>query len=758
MSAFASTPRWRPTILDPAIECQRVADLRATAPFVHDTIDGQLRNLAATRAPDRDLTEAHLATAVAGLLDDRPATAYGRWVFYPWSGRLVHLLGPAEFRELRTDRNRHKLTADEQRRLTAVTVGIAGLSVGNAIALTLTLEGVGGHLRLADFDELELSNMNRIRAGVHEIGLPKVVLAARQISEIDPYIDVSILPDGVTRENISRFLLGDDELGPRLDVVVDECDNLALKFLLRERARALRLPVVMETSDRGVLDIERFDLEPDRPLLHGRMEGLTSSDVEAWTALPKDEAGGHKVALVLGMLDADLLSTRMAASMLEVGATLSSWPQLGSDVVLGGASATVAVRALALGRSIASGRRYVDLGQLVADAATTVPALAATAARPAALPPLGVAHPEREDEVPDAILRLVEHAVLAPSGGNVQPWHFGWDGDRLCIARDPIRARSVLDSRGHGALLALGAALENAVIAAAAGGSAAVVEAFPAHGRPDVVATLRLAGGEPATLATLAALAPLVALRRTDRRVAPRRSVAAEHLATLAAGAQIHGADVQWRTHAAALEELGRIIGVSDRVRMLCPATHAELASELRWTDEEAFARRDGVAVSTLSLTPALHASARLAMRPDVAALLREIRGGSRLEEGAPKSLAGASAAGLLTIAEDTPQAWLDGGRAMQRLWLAATALGLSVHPLTVVLYQLEMLDGPAASVYSAAEAAELRELDRRLYDVFDRPASAAALLFKIARIGGVPERSLRLPAAWMLTATAPPA
>ena len=54
-----------------------------------------------------------------------------------------------------------------------------------------------------------------------------------------------------------------------------------MKVLLRERARELRMPVVMETSDRGVLDVERFDLEPDRPLLHGRMDGMTSDNVAA---------------------------------------------------------------------------------------------------------------------------------------------------------------------------------------------------------------------------------------------------------------------------------------------------------------------------------------------------------------------------------------------------------------------------------------------------------------------------------------------
>ena len=182
-----------------------------------------------------------------------------------------------------------------------------------------------------------------------EIGLSKVVLAARQIAEIDPYLGISIVTDGVTPENLERFLLGDDELGTAVDVVVDECDSVAVKVLLRERARELRVPVVMETSDRGVLDVERFDLEPDRPLLHGRMAGMASEDVAARLAGPAAQAAEYATEIVLKLLDADLLSTRMAASMLEMRTTLSSWPQLASDVVLGGASATVAIRTLVLG-------------------------------------------------------------------------------------------------------------------------------------------------------------------------------------------------------------------------------------------------------------------------------------------------------------------------------------------------------------------------------------------------------------------------
>jgi tRNA A37 threonylcarbamoyladenosine dehydratase len=53
-------------------------------------------------------------------------------------------------------------------------IGVVGLSVGQSVALTLALERSFGELRLADFDRLDLSNLNRIRAGVHDLNLPNV--------------------------------------------------------------------------------------------------------------------------------------------------------------------------------------------------------------------------------------------------------------------------------------------------------------------------------------------------------------------------------------------------------------------------------------------------------------------------------------------------------------------------------------------------------------------------------------------------------
>ena len=323
---------------------------------VYDTMAEQLRDLVAARKPSRELDERERSELVTGLLGATSLADYGRWVHFPWSRRLVHLLAETEFRQLRADRNRNKITTAEQGVLRGKRVGIVGLSVGHSAATTMALEGVGGQLRLADFDTLSLSNLNRLRQGVHQLGDNKAVLAARDLAEIDPYLEVEIFPDGVTDDNLDRFLVG----AGKLDLLVEECDDLYVKTRLRERARALGIPVIMDTSDRGLLDIERYDREPQRPLFHGLVPDLRAESLRALTTK-------EKIPFVMAILGGAAISPALAASLGEVRKSISTWPQLGSGVTLGGALVTDAARRILLGSMLESGRFYVDLDALVCD-------------------------------------------------------------------------------------------------------------------------------------------------------------------------------------------------------------------------------------------------------------------------------------------------------------------------------------------------------------------------------------------------------
>ncbi|EFL20014.1 predicted protein [Streptomyces sp. C] len=281
---------------------------------------------------------------------------------------MVHVLPEAEFRLVRTDRNRDKITRGQQQGLLRRRIGVIGLSVGSSAALTCAMEGVGGAFRLADFDRLGLSNLNRLRAGVHELGLEKSVLCARRMYELDPYLDIEVHRDGVNEDNVEDFF-GDQDHG--LDLLVEECDTPWVKVAAREHARHRRVPVLMDTNDRGVLDIERFDLEGDRPLFHGRIGDTTAADV---AGLDREEA----IRFLLRIVDEQRLSPAMSDALTRVGRTLASWPQLASGVMLGAALVTDTARRILLGEPLPSGRHWVDLDALIpATAAAPVPSGAA---------------------------------------------------------------------------------------------------------------------------------------------------------------------------------------------------------------------------------------------------------------------------------------------------------------------------------------------------------------------------------------------
>ncbi len=272
----------------------------------------------------------------------------GRWAYYPWRRTVAAVLGPRGFRAVRLDRNRNLITAEEQTRLGALRIGVAGLSVGHVIAHTLAAQGICNELRLADFDRIELSNLNRVPATVLDLGLNKAEVAARRIAELDPYLHVRVLDAGLTPDTIDEFLDG-------LDIVIEECDSLDMKAVLRESARARRIPVLMATSDRGLVDVERFDLEPQRPILHGLLGELDPASLAGMTSR-------DKVPHVLRQIEAQRLSPRMAASVVEIDHTLSTWPQLAGEVVLGATAIAESVRRIGLGEELRSGRIRIDVG------------------------------------------------------------------------------------------------------------------------------------------------------------------------------------------------------------------------------------------------------------------------------------------------------------------------------------------------------------------------------------------------------------
>lgn len=325
--------------------------------FARDSYEEQLKEYFAVMNPALVYTpefEDHFEAYRKEGANLLPSYQQGRWVYFPWNATIVHILEEKAFQRVRTARNMNLIRREEQEVFYKAAVGIAGLSVGNSVAAAIVLQGGGRHIRLADPDTLALSNTNRIRAGVESLGLKKAVMTAQHLYAINPYLHIEVLREGLTEKNLKKFFEGP----PRLDIVVDEMDNLAMKYLLREHARRLKCPVVMgaDNGDNAVVDIERYDRNPRLPFFHGRMGKVSH---EGLKSLNKFGIG----KMITKHVGPENVTSRMRESLLQMGKTIVSWPQLGGAALLNGAAVACSVRRILNHQPIISNRAIVSLDE-----------------------------------------------------------------------------------------------------------------------------------------------------------------------------------------------------------------------------------------------------------------------------------------------------------------------------------------------------------------------------------------------------------
>ncbi len=322
----------------------------------------------------------------------------------------------------------------------------------------------------------------------------------------------------------------------------------------------------MEASDRGMVDVERFDLEPDRPILHGMIDHL---DVSKLKLLKTNE---EKVPYMLPIVGIDTISDRSKASMLEIGETITTWPQLASAVTYGGGITADVCRRMLLGYYKGSGRFYVDVEEIINDPQPqrqliTKPEI------PVATPPVSASelrhlintHPKRKVLSRDEIYKLTGQAVLAPSGGNAQPWIWLYNDGTLFLFQDTARKSSLLDVHHTATDIALGAALENMVLATHASGHEIALRLFPDNNHSTLIAAIDFYEAAPEDVKVEAHasgnLASSIALRHTNRNIRPRVPIAGDKLQLLVNYARtIPGATLHIATDESALHSLGEII------------------------------------------------------------------------------------------------------------------------------------------------------------------------------------------------------
>ncbi|WP_407274998.1 HesA/MoeB/ThiF family protein [Halothiobacillus sp. DCM-1] len=147
-----------------------------------------------------------------------------------------------------------------QERLRAARVLIVGLGgLGSPVSMYLASAGVGT-LVLADFDRVDLSNLQRqIAHDTAGIGQLKTESAAARLRAINPTVQIHTVNDRLTEENLRPWV-------ESVDLVCDCSDNFTLRFALNAVSMAVGKPLVSGAAIRLEGQVSVFDpRDPQSP-------------------------------------------------------------------------------------------------------------------------------------------------------------------------------------------------------------------------------------------------------------------------------------------------------------------------------------------------------------------------------------------------------------------------------------------------------------------------------------------------------------
>ncbi len=345
--------------------------------------------------------------------------------------------------------------------------------------------------------------------------------------------------------------------------------------------------------------------------------------------------------------------------------------------------------------------------------------------------------------MPSDLKKIISDGCLAPSGENCQPWKFVVKENAISVYNLPDADRSLYNSKQKGTYVAHGALIENMALSAAQNGYEANVELFPAANEPDLVAVLTLKKTAPRS----EALYPFLEKRCTNRKdFTGAKLTDDQKIALIAAAADAGAGELRLVDDEAALKKLGDALAINEKVIFENKALHDFFYGHILWKEHEQD-KAGGFYVKTLEFLPHQLKGVELFKNWSVLNIMNKLVGASKMivNENAAK-YAKSGTLGAIVMAGDAPKDFVKAGRAVQRAWLAAAKLGLSMHPCTgVVFFNEQVKDGGAAN-FSAPHLALIAAAYGEIAAAFGAGNQTIPMLWRIGFADPPTARSMRMP------------
>lgn len=324
--------------------------------------------------------------------------------------------------------------------------------------------------------------------------------------------------------------------------------------------------------------------------------------------------------------------------------------------------------------------------------------------------------------------KILEAGICAPSGDNTQPWKFIVRNNFIELWNIPERDQSLYNFKQNASMIAHGALIENIAIASKAIGLRPAITLFPNLGNPDHIASMIFEENQPQD----EGLFPYIYQRATNRKPYKTELLTQDQKNTLMSAVRDLGGNLIVKDDPGSKEVLARALSKNEQLVFENTILHKFFFGHIHKSNAQIMRAGGGFPIKTLELPPPLIFAFSLFRIRSILKFFNILGLSRSIPRQTAKSYRASSAFGAIVFPDNTHKDFLEGGRALERVWLEATRMNLSMQPLTGILFLWQRLLAGATKELSPRHQEYIRESYQDLERTFGTQGKTIIFIFRI--------------------------
>ncbi|MES2436945.1 MAG: nitroreductase family protein [Patescibacteria group bacterium] len=290
----------------------------------------------------------------------------------------------------------------------------------------------------------------------------------------------------------------------------------------------------------------------------------------------------------------------------------------------------------------------------------------------------------------DKIRLILNQAVFAPSGDNSQPWKFTLNANKLKIYNLPNKDHPLLNFQQRGSYIAHGALVENINILSSGFGLKADFKFFPKSDEKDLIAIVDFTN---ASVRTDHELASSIILRHTNRKAYKSTEIELDiQNYILECKYPNSNLNLHWISNRKQIEKISIASSKMEKIALETKELHHNFFKDIIWNKNDYKSGKEGLYIKTLELPIIIEKIFKFLKYWPIAKMLNTL-GFSSLAAFGNSKLYSKSGAYIAISSKSTTQIdYIQCGILMQNLWLRTTNKGLSLQPVSGIIFIAQRL------------------------------------------------------------------